>query len=142
MAEEGVSMREILFRAKRLDTGEWVEGFYLNNPEWDRKLYGVAHWIVSCKNGIRYEVDPATVGQFTGLVDKNGRRIFEGDVVCDRFGRGPAVVEFCVDDVASCGCCYPSFAGSGFKAYECNLTESEVIGNIRDNPELLEGGQA
>jgi uncharacterized phage protein (TIGR01671 family) len=72
-------MREILFRAKRKDTGEWVEGFYFES-------FTEIPYIMTLHDHILgmtefYEVDPATVGQFTGLLDKNGKRIFEGDIV-------------------------------------------------------------
>lgn len=120
-------MREILFRGKRTDNGEWVEGYYLTNPEWDRKTYGEYHWIISCENGIQYEINPETVGQYTGLKDKNGKEIFEGDVVVPTFERRlsnkPRVVEH--DPLSAYWQCAPK-------------REPLIIGNIHDNPELLE----
>lgn len=83
-------MREILFRGRRLDNGEWVEGFYhmASKGAWLNPIEN-GHYITTFKkleNGEIiltgcYEVDPATVGQFTGLMDKHGMKIFEGDVV-------------------------------------------------------------
>lgn len=77
-----VSMREILFRGKRVDNGEWVEGFYACVLD--------THYIItgrfdSLTNGIinseAYKVDPSTVGRFTGLTDCNGVKIFGGDII-------------------------------------------------------------
>ena len=132
-------MREIVFRGKRIDNGEWVAGFYCTNPEWDRKTYGEHHWIISGKNGIKYEVDPDTVGQYTGLKDKNGRRIFEGDIVkCKGEGRICKVGYY--TSPAYCG--YDLYAVGNLKALPPHSWEFldglKVIGNIHDNPELME----
>ncbi len=71
-------MREILFKAKRLDNGEWVEGYYIG-------LIGVldVHEICDVHDitGPRVEVDPSTVCQYTGLTDSDGKRVFDGDVL-------------------------------------------------------------
>lgn len=134
-------MREILFRGKRLETGEWVEGAYM--PYYYSTRYGkvaaiFANADVFCKT-YRYPVDPSTVGQYTGLKDKSGKRIFEGDIIGTRYD--PFDIDYVVVEVVkwlSSGWvsqgvdCLPySFTGDGILPY------TEIIGNIHDNPELL-----
>ena len=126
-----------LFRGKRKDNGEWVEEFYVC-------LGGMFHYILKGKLNIdgnyigfeKYEVDPETVGQYTGLKDKKGKMIFEGDIVnvntnkdnlCHRYEGKRLVIRF--DE-------YHRFVASGRLEYPlCNHYEWEVIGNIHDNPE-------
>lgn len=80
-------MREILFRGKRIDNGKWYYGSYLflhaRPIDWNNEYCGKAedcHFIIDDKD-INYAVDPETVGQFTGLTDKNGKKIFEHDEI-------------------------------------------------------------
>ena len=149
MAEEGVSMREILFRAKRLDTGEWVEGFFSSETFYGYTPNDDRVFIIQKGTGFYCPVDPATVGQFTGLVDKNGRRIFEGDVVRHHNDNPDSEIEekgvvfwdekYCGWRRTSNGQFHHGIVDTYRLSPECLY---EVIGNIHDNPELLEGGQA
>ena len=126
-------MREILFRGKRMDNGEWVEGDICHHD-------GVVSYIgqhPADGSMVCYDLDPSTVGQFTGLRDKNGKRIFEGDVVLKRtyHGKKAFPVEF------GGGMFYCGFGGGSSTAthrYTLEDKQIEIIGNIHDNPELLE----
>lgn len=132
--------REILFRGKRLDNGEWVEG-NLFIPDKVTRL-NVPTEILVGTNVVRisYEVDPATVGQYTGLTDKDGKKIFEGDIVnftrINALGyttRRTGVVRY-YDKL-------PVFyikATTGDAWDWCVCQDIEVIGNVVDNAELLE----
>ena len=130
-------MREILFRGKRTDNGEWVYGELIQNVdclkirEQEKSIKKIAK---------SYEVDPETVGQFTGLLDKNGKKIFEGDIVLGLFLFDisiNAVVKF---RDGAFGLEWRRGEIIEFNAFTslCNITY-EIIGNIYDNPELLEG---
>lgn len=144
-------MREILFRGKRVDNGEWLKG-YLHKIDGIGKGYRAFAIQVQdidsrmCRPH-SHEVIPETVGQFTGLTDKNGKKIFEGDIVRleDFWDEGKVfIVKYTDDKVGSCGCCFPEFGGIGFvmeaKDGErvCYDKDVIVIGNVTDNPELLE----
>lgn len=139
-------MRGILFRGKRADNGKWVYGFYVYIPcaSCDcGKYLESQHLIQTIRNngriGILYKVIPDTIGQYTGLKDKNGNKIFDGDIVKIRdypdFGGDYGVVRYEVPE-----CCYVyDLKKSGDRFYlEEYDSEVEVIGNIHDNPELLE----
>lgn len=125
-------MREFIFRGKRIDNGEWVEGFlYItHNGEYEIGRYDP---YVNIER-ITFVVAPATVGQYTGLTDKNGKRIYEGDIVANAWYRG--VVSY---GEFNCSCCDGVFGWSFGNADIRNYDRYEVIGNIHDNPELLEG---
>ena len=73
-------MREILFKAKRLSDGEWVEGYYIG-PVGVLNVHEICD--IHDTTGTRVEVDPSTVCQYTGMTDKNGKKIFEGDKLYD-----------------------------------------------------------
>ena len=122
-------MRDILFRGKRLYNGEWVEGNY-----WE---FCGDHNIMVPGNCIGSRVDPSTVGQYTGLKDKNGERIFEGDVLTVDGEDGFFVLEF-QEDTARFVMDGDSIVVDfdNFWSYEV-----EVMGNIHDNPEYLEEGE-
>ena len=132
--------REILFRGKT-EAGAWVYGGIAFQEDGDVVIVGALDKYQSIYDmGMNSEyVIPETVGQFTGVTDKNGTKIFEGDIVRDIYEHigQTATVEFTTEDIASCGCCVPKFAGSGFKAGSVDITYCEIIGNIHDNPAFL-----
>ena len=126
--------REIKFKAKivmdieplAMKKGDWVEGHYyedLQDGEW-------CSWIQECNDIIHYKVDKNTLGQFTGLLDKNEKEIWEYDIV--DWGGAKLIVKFIDGRFFICkNYKYDLFSERG---------EISVIGNIFDNPELLEGG--
>ncbi len=134
LQKERINMgREILFRGK-LYNGEWVQGYYAKSG---------GTFIIK-DNGLTYggfEVLPRTVCQYTGLTDKNGRKIFEGDI-CKYYNSedkdGIAVIR---EDYAEwkSGTIRQKEIMTPLFYLKCS-EEWEVIGNIFDNPELLEGG--
>ena len=146
-------MREILFKAKRKDNGEWVEGSlvhrkasvgkselclivcsaeWLDNPK----------WFILCNT---HYVDPETVCQYTGLKDKNGKKIFEGDILKYSWYIGDHLISENIIEIhyKDGSFCYREndedyFIPIDDSEYGISLNTYEVIGNIFDNPELLE----
>ena len=120
--------RDIIFRGKRTDNGEWVYGDLIHTLGGyplicTKHVFGAPAEV--------FEVDYATVGQYTGLTDKDGNKIFEGDIL--KFYQKTAYVifrtgEFCAVDNNNTGYCIVQSA-------------CEVVGNVHDSPELLEGGE-
>ena len=139
--------REILFRGKRIDNGEWMEGYVSKYFDGFKTATCIA-WPTreTITGSLCYDVDPATVGQYTGLTDKNGKKIFEGDIVLLTYkseeGTDTERVEVryhttwlkwvITNEKDEPGYYFEDFG-------ECDTSEIEVIGNIHDNPELLEG---
>ncbi len=138
-------MREILFRGKRIDNGEWVEGYYtkklcgeyINNQFMESEKDFIVTYFSS--GGITsHEVIPESVGQYTGLTDKNGVKIFEGDIISAYNGRIKGPVIF---DKRGLAFGVPNGPNEIYQ-FSMNFLESKdikVIGNIHDNPELLGG---
>ena len=138
-------MREILFRGKRLDNGEWVEGAFLNDRNCAFYICPAVSDISYGDSGARrrigcwYKVDPSTVGQYTGLNDKHGKRIFEGDIAKVLQGKDKDIAYVGFENGAFM--LYPK-TGNIYErtlwSYWYNDWDVEIIGNITDNPELLE----
>ena len=148
-----MAIREVIFRGKRTDNGEWIEGFY--SAEEYNPYIGKIEYIPRIQiigKCVSLGVIPETVGQFTGLTDKNGVRIFEGDIVrlTDEHNEieWTAVVVFGNPNgeynwgwqLKAIG----EFDGNKDILLWVDMEESgaycEIIGNIYDNPELLKGG--
>ena len=150
-------MREILFRGKRIDNGEWTEGYYYKAKycRTDDELCDyitVPHPKEYNEPSSHYIVNPETVGQYTGLTDKNGTKIFEGDMIkpfddeIDKmvvefhlgqfllclYGERGYMAEYGWEESGNYGC----FEAEPLSSYGDDI---EVIGNIHDNPEPLRG---
>ena len=127
-------MREILFRGKRTDNGEWVYGNLVRGC--DKKYAYIVEFGNEelCRNYVN--VIPETIGQYTGLADKNGTKIFEGDIVKKIWLGKMCIYQIDYDNgLAS----FIGRAGMGFTTFDHDSGGLEVIGNIHDNPEPLRG---
>jgi uncharacterized phage protein (TIGR01671 family) len=128
-------MREILYRAKRANNGDWVIGSLFVDDK--KEKYEICIGYVNYR--ISYEVIPETVGQYTGLTDKNGTKIFEDDIIVGHTSNideedGNALIEW-DEDTAKFVIVWSGLMTDFDNFYPHDL---EVIGNIHDNPELLE----
>lgn len=141
-------MREILFKGKRIDNGEWIEGSLIDLDIDNGYCYIVPPYkkasilpIIFLITDRMKLVDPETLCQFTGLCDKNGKKIWENDI-CDRKEKYPEVVkmtngDWTLDYSYAIGRDYGnSYCNLGFYVNERKCVE--VVGNIFDNPELLQ----
>lgn len=131
----------ILFRGKRLENGEWVEGHFFTQVYHSATLEEEWYWFIKPIGGEPWEyyrIDPKTLGQFVKKRDRNGVRIFEHDIVTIRGSKKqglPAEIRYNREGASF------EIARVGYNPitlYDANEW-CEVIGNIHDNPELLEG---
>lgn len=146
-------MREILFRGKT-EKGEWVQGVPFFEEE---RCYIIEDLFIcdeyACTGAVNSMVLPKTVGQYTGLIDKHGTKIFEGDVIKQTFYLKQTNgclereyitsieygISYAYSDV--CGVCQRFRDGSGIAMVsvmdQSGIVDCEVIGNIHDNPKLM-----
>lgn len=134
-------MREILFRGKRIDNDEWTEGYLFK--QWNRTflLWGMTGDIPNM-----IEVIPETVGQYTGVIDKNGKKVFEGDIIdytwdtlCGGKEHRTYVISYANNEAKFVGDCVIGNPRHSLPTFEYIGERGEVIGNIYDNKEILEG---
>lgn len=134
-------MRDIEFRGKRTDNGEWVYGYYYK-AKYYRTNGELCDYITVPRldeyiiPSPKYVVDASTIGQYTGLKDRNGTKIFEGDIVKKFWFGKMSIYQIYYDNGLA------SFIGRAsmkITTFDYDSEEIEVIGNIYDNPELLGG---
>lgn len=132
-------MREFLFRGKRLDNGQWVYGGICQTEQWTcimavNDFEGSRYEPPSCEIE-DFEVNPETVGQYTGVLDKNGDKIFEGDIIKGKRPKDLFIVEYNQGTA--------TFTAEGLDGHpypvicQGSMQYHEVIGNIYGNPALL-----
>lgn len=126
-------MREIKFRGKCMDNGEWLYGDLVQSPDKLRK----AIFASDMERDDECEVFPSSVGQFTGLKDKNGQEIYEGDILV--YGQWVALVLW-NKELATFALQFDFEKEVGMKPLG-EWQTMEIVGNIHDNPELLKGGE-
>ena len=145
-------MREILFKAKRVDNGEWVDGYLFDNGfDGEEKKYFIGGLIIEKYNGTAcdewdvtgidfYEIDPETICQFTGMTDKNGVRIWKNDIV-EAWSQGSRAIGTVKQRVDGLWIMSPAWQNHEFWELKPNSngeTTVEVLVNAFDNPELLQ----
>lgn len=142
-------MHEILFRGKRADNGEWVYGDLIHRQIWKRSVPVI---IRNHDDGFdqyeEYEIDPSSVGQYTGLNDRNNEKIFDGDIVEYPIEQGKYQEKNNIHEVVfekRHGTAYFGIKMSEIETWGFDLSVPaklmQIIGNIYDNPELLKGEQ-
>lgn len=136
--------REILFKAKRLDNGKWVEGYYLDIAKIDHfictgkiKLDGEAKGILAPE---MYAIDLDTLCQYTGLTDKNGQKIWENDILKANLDESyPEDITYIKILWNECGFCVnENYSTDIWTLEKWDAEHFQVCGNIFDNPDLLE----
>ena len=124
--------REIKFRGKRIDNGEWVFGYY--TKEWYADGVGgssIRYYIYDFNTQKQFKVIPETVGQFTGLRDKNDKEIYEGDIIV-----GEPEIKMIVEWDERVGCFCGIAPKMMVRINGTSFHKKEIVGNIYDNPEL------
>lgn len=132
-----MNTREILFRAKRVDSSKWIEGYYV---KYESHLNCDCYYgIVPTDAGGLYAVriNPETLCQYIGLKDKNGNRIWENDIIKHKISDTIGTVKWYQEDYV--GWCVDDIVIDEQQFTDEMWCECEVIGNIFDNPELLKG---